>query len=125
MTELYVATIGSDQNPGTIEKPFATLARAQATLRELRRTNQQPITVLVRGGIYYLEEPLTIEPVDSGTAEAPTIFTAYPGEIPVLSGGRRLECRWQPYQASLMRCYLPEVKSGQLDFTQLFVNGKR
>jgi hypothetical protein len=33
--DLYVATGGSDSNPGTLEKPFATPGRAQAEVRKI------------------------------------------------------------------------------------------
>jgi len=125
MAEFYIATSGSDEHPGTAEKPFATFARAQAAVRELKQIDPQPITVLVRGGTYYLEKPLTFEPVDSGTATQPVTYMAYPDEIPVLSGGGKLQCCWQPYRDNIMMCPLPEVKAGLLSFTQLFVNGKR
>src|SRR5580658_9549404 len=46
----YVASAGNDANPGTIGKPFASLQRAQAALRQKRGT------VYLRGGTYYLPE---------------------------------------------------------------------
>ena len=66
-----VATGGSDDNPGTKEKPFATLSKARDAVRELKGTTQGPVWVLVRGGTYYLGEPLVFGPEDSGTAEGP------------------------------------------------------
>jgi hypothetical protein len=84
-----------------------------------------PIKVFVHGGTYYQDEPLVFGPEDSGTAEAPVIFAAFPGERITLSGGRKLDCRWKPYQDGIMMCQLPAVKEGRLLFTQLFVNGRR
>src|SRR5438270_13876798 len=43
--EVYVAPAGSDDNPGTLEKPFATIQRAQAAVGPGH-------TVFVRGGTY-------------------------------------------------------------------------
>jgi hypothetical protein len=34
--DFWVATNGRDGNPGTVEKPFATPARARAAVRQLR-----------------------------------------------------------------------------------------
>jgi len=36
-----------------------------------------------RAGTYCLPEPLTFTPEDSGTAQAPVVYRAYPGETPV------------------------------------------
>ena len=58
---------------------------------------QQPIEVQVRGGTYYLSEPLRLSGRDSGTAQFPITYTAYPGEKPILSGGKRIT-DWQAYQ---------------------------
>jgi len=122
---LYTATNGNDQNPGTLEKPFATLERAKAAVRELVKTSDKPIRVFVREGVYYLNGPLEFRSEDSGSAAAPVTYSAYTGERVTLSGGRRLNCKWKKVQNGIMACELPEVKEGILDFTQLFVNGRR
>lgn len=121
----YVATHGSDSNPGSEPKPFATLSRAQAAVRKLKRTTRGPVKVLVRGGTYYLCEPLVFGPPDSGTPEESVRYSAYPGEDVTLSGGQKLNCQWEPFRDGIMRCSLRKVKQGQLYFTQLFVNGRR
>ena len=121
----YVAEDGDDDNPGTKEEPFFTLHRARDAVREIKRTARGPITVVVRAGTYYLDAPLVFGPEDSGTAEAPITYAAYPGELVTISGGVKLDCRWRAYKDGIMMCELPAVKSGELSFTQLFVNGKR
>jgi hypothetical protein len=124
-SSLYVATSGNDRNSGSEPKPFATLARAQDAVRELKKRTQGPITVWVRKGTYYFREPLVFEPADSGSSEQPITYAAYAGELVTLSGGRRLECKWKPYKGGIMMCPVPEVKRGKVSFTQLFINGKR
>ena len=99
----YVATTGSDAwsgrhaQPisGSTDGPFATLARARDAVRELtariRSGSAMPegeIRVEVRAGRYYLREPLLLGPADSGSAGCAVTYTAYPGEEPILSGGR-------------------------------------
>ncbi|HEX4022083.1 MAG TPA: right-handed parallel beta-helix repeat-containing protein [Acidobacteriaceae bacterium] len=115
----YVSPAGNDRHPGTEEKPFATLARAQRAVR--RATRSGPTHVWMRQGTYYLETALTFGPNDSGTANAPVIYAASPGETVVLSGGRSLSCSWTPYKSGIMKTSVP----AGLDFTQLFVNGQR
>ena len=121
----YVATNGDDNNNGSEQKPFATLHKARDAVRDLKRTAGTPIKVLVRSGTYYLDESLVFGPEDSGTATAPIVYAAYPGELVTISGGQKLDCQWQPYKEGIVMCELPAVKAGELGFTQLFVNGKR
>ena len=52
------------------------------------------------------------------------LYAAYPGELVTLSGGTPLDCNWQRYKDGIMMCELPEAAKGELDFTQLFVNGR-
>lgn len=74
----YVAPTGDDDAPGTQAKPLASLARARDAVRALRRDGKTvgPITVLVRGGTYFLREPLVFSPEDN---EADRRARAWPG----------------------------------------------
>ena len=89
--EIWVSPNGSDKNSGTREKPMASLAMALRAVREMRRLHNPAISggvhIIVRGGVYRLEEPLFIRPEDAGAAESPTWIEAAAGENPVLSGG--------------------------------------
>src|SRR5579863_6766978 len=92
----YVATDGDDQAAGTKAAPFRTIAKAQAALRA-RPVKEQPISVWIRGGTYYLSGPLLFTPDDSGSAEAPVTYAAYPGERVTISGGVKLAPKWSSY----------------------------
>ncbi|MBW8034379.1 MAG: hypothetical protein FVQ79_01580 [Planctomycetes bacterium] len=118
---LYVAPDGDDSNPGTEAKPFATLERAQNAVREFKQKVPKPITVFVREGTYYLSRPLVFTAADSGTDLQPITYAAYPGEKPTISGGVKLEAKWESYRDGIMKCSVP---SG-MDFNQFFINGKR
>lgn len=78
----YVAPDGRDTNNGTEKKPFGTLLKARDAARKSKA--DAPRTIIVRGGSYY-ETELTLGPEDSGLT-----IEAYPGEKPVLYGGRRI-----------------------------------
>lgn len=125
MADFYVAVDGDDGNPGTGAKPFRTFTRAQEAVRKLKKSTKEVITVFVRRGTYYLNEPLVFTPEDSVTEEQAIIYAAYLGEKPTISGGRKIVGEWRPFRDGIMMCSLPEVKAGKLSFTQLFVNGKR
>jgi hypothetical protein len=96
---IYVSAEGDDNWSGTIaapnrnltDGPFASLTRAKDQARELKRRGTVPtggIQVLVHGGIYPLSHTLTLSPDCSGTAEAPIVWSAYPDEQVLLTGGR-------------------------------------
>ena len=121
----YVATNGRDNNQGTKKRPFETLARAKEAVKAAKQRGKKPITVLVGEGTYYQVQPVTFGPADSGTADAPVTWLAEPGKVVTISGGQKLRCRWKRYKKGIMMCELGDVKAGKLDFTQLFVNGKR
>src|SRR5947207_8762485 len=88
--EYFVAPKGSDTNPGSSAKPFATLNRAQEAVRGERATHPQTgVTVTFAAGVYHLRHRLQFTPVDSGAAaEQPVRYRAAPGASVVLSGGR-------------------------------------
>jgi len=118
---LYVAPEGNDSNPGTEAKPFATLERARNAVKSFRQVVPKPIVVFVREGTYYLSTPLIFRSEDSGTDLQPVTYAAYPGETPTLSGGMKLDARWETYLNGIMKCSVP----AGIDFNQLFINGKR
>ncbi len=93
-TDFFVGTDGSDMNPGTQTKPFATLQRARNAVRELKKRNSlggSGVTIWIKGGSYYLSEPLMLSSEDSGTENAPIVYRGCPGEQIRIVGGRRIE----------------------------------
>jgi hypothetical protein len=84
----WVSPTGKDTNAGTQDSPFATLEHARDAAHGT--VGKKPVTITLRGGIYFLKEPILFGSEDSGTAEAPGTYRAFPGERPVLSAGRPL-----------------------------------
>ncbi len=128
----FVATNGNDEwsgrlaapTPDRTDGPFRTLERARDALRRLKQTHPEAdLTVMVRGGTYYLPTPLILTPDDSGTKERPVRFFAYPGETPVLSGGRPIT-GWHRTKSGLWETQLPDVKAGKWYFRQLRVGDR-
>ncbi len=80
--EYFVAPSGSDDNPGTMSEPFATLQRAHDAV-------SAGDTVHIRGGTYRIvgvgaSSAAGILLTKSGTSDTNRIkFWAYPGEVPV------------------------------------------
>jgi parallel beta-helix repeat protein len=92
-TGVFVSPDGSDRNPGTKPRPFATLERARDSIRTLKRSRGLPwggATVWLRGGTYRLRETFKLGVHDSGTDGAPIVYRAYPHEKVAIIGGKRL-----------------------------------
>lgn len=123
---------------GSAERPFATLYQAQLAVRELLRTKGMPeggIRVVVHGGLYRLTQPLEFVPEDSGTPDLPVVYTAAPGEKPIVSGGLPIT-GWRNLSAAtpglpsaavghVWVATAPEIGAATLDFRQLYVNGTK
>lgn len=137
--DIWVAPNGSDANPGTKDKPVATVAMALRKAREMRRLNDPAIAngihIIITNGVYALSEPLFIRPEDSGTPASPTIIEAAPGAKPVISGGLSVK-GW--HKATEKIAGLPAAAQGKvwvadapaeagrlLDFRQLWINDKK
>lgn len=105
--EFYVAPDGKDGNPGTKEKPFATLEAARDAAKRGDR-------IILRGGTNRLDKTLVLGPQHSGVA-----WTAFQDERPVLSGGVPVT-GWTADTNGRFKATV------NLDnFRQLWVNGRR
>ena len=140
--DIYVAPNGQDSWSGTLpapnssytDGPFASVARAQQAVRALRKASLGlPLTAMLREGTYYLPASptspgtLTFTQEDSGTATAPVTWENYPGETPVISGGKPIGTggfglAWTHVADSLWQVQLP---AGTPNFEQLYYNGER
>jgi len=121
---IYVAPDGNDNADGSEGAPIASIQRALLEVRSRRGANR---TIYLRGGTYFLKEPLQMTERDSGEASAPLVIAAYGSERPVLSGGRRVT-GWKVERFNGRACWvaeLPDVAAGSWYFQELWVNGQR
>jgi hypothetical protein len=115
-TTLFVATNGNDTNPGTEEKPFATLERARDEIRHIKSGGPLPvggITVQVRDGVYELVRPIELTDKDSGTEKTPIVYRARRGEGVRIVGGR-VVTGWQPVTAPTILKHLDPAAQGKV-----------
>ena len=125
ITSFHVATNGDDANPGTKQKPFATLSAARKAVRELIASGlTADVTVLIGAGAYQLDEPLTFGPQDSGTKEHSITYSACPGDEVTVSGGRPIT-GWKQGEGGIWTAHVKEVEQGKWYFRHLFVSGRR
>ena len=90
--EFYVSPKGRDNNPGTKTMPWRTPQRATQGVTELlAEAPGTPVTVFFDGGRYTMDSPWIVTAAGSGSANAPVIYTAIPGETPIFSGGAEIK----------------------------------
>ena len=107
---LYVATTGNDANPGTRERPLATLEGARDAIRREKLAAKGPL-VLVGGGEYRVRETFTLTADDSGAESTPVVYRAASGETPRFTGGVRLR-GFQPVKdAAVLERLAPEARA--------------
>src|SRR5690606_2524441 len=112
---LYVSPAGNDAWSGRFSEPLpngqdgplASPHGARDKARTLGRT--APVTILFRGGEYFMPESLTLTPEDAGTREAPVVYAAVSGETPVFSTGQRIT-NWEVGDDGRWSAHLPAVQ---------------
>ncbi len=121
---LYVAPDGSDDNNGTIDHPLATIERARNIVAWLIYDGlTENVQVYLRQGNYYLNQPLVFTESDGDSTYTIT-YEAYPGENPVISGGREIT-GWAAIGNDKYTVTLPDVADGASWFRQLWKDGQR
>ena len=82
---------------------------------EAARSAPKPVTIELRDGTYFLDQPLALGAQDNGLTIA-----AASGAKPVLSGGRRVT-GWKKGDGNIWTASVP----GDFNFHELWVNGQR
>lgn len=123
---IFVSPQGSDTNPGTADKPVATLNAAVLRVREIRKSAEpvQRLEIIISGGEYTMTQPLVLTAEDSGTEESPLIIRAEQGQKAIIRGGVPVE-GWELVSPELWRAFIPQVAFNNSYFEQLYVNGER
>ena len=89
--EFYVATTGSDSNPGSESSPFLTFERARDAVRARKLAGKEEVTVNVADGMYFLKETFALEALDSGSEKHPIIYKSVNKGKAVISGATVLD----------------------------------
>jgi hypothetical protein len=117
----YMSPEGNDANAGTIDAPVATFDAAKKLVWSFKVQHPNvPVTVYLRGGRYYLKEPVVFRSEDSGTKAGPVKYKAFPGEEPHVLGGIKLDLLWERNRNGLYQAKVPEG----LVFESLFINDR-
>jgi len=89
--DFFVSPSGSDADPGSRARPFATVERARDAVRALKGEGDLPkggLTVWLRGGDYLRTNAFELTVADSGSPDVPITWRAYGDERVRLLGGR-------------------------------------
>ncbi len=114
--ELFVSPSGSDQNPGTREKPFRSLERARIGLRDLRKEAELPAggaAVIIGEGIYRLSSTFRLDSADGGTPERPVTYSAE-GSVRITGGKEVPPGAFHPVADRHVLRRLPPVARGNV-----------
>jgi parallel beta-helix repeat protein len=91
--DIYVSPAGNDSEPGSKEKPVATLEAARDLIRQYKANNSLPkggLNVWIGQGQYDQKMPLVLNENDSGEPGAPIIWRAIRDEMVTITGGRSI-----------------------------------
>jgi hypothetical protein len=123
--ELHVSPRGSDAQPGTSARPFATLERARDEIRRVKQRTGLPtggVAVWVGGGHYPVRHTFALAAEDSGSPASPIVYRAVAGETPVFTGGARLS-GFEPVRDEAIRRRLPDEARGRVYQADLKAQG--
>lgn len=123
--KIYVSN-GAEGGDGSSQSPYATLHEAANHLLSMRSSgNCQAVDILVAPGVYEAQSTLLFTNAhNSPQCGEVTIKPAVDGGKVVLSGGRHIT-NWKEESPGHWVAQLPEVKSGNWYFRQLFAGHKR
>jgi len=113
--DFFVAINGSNSNPGTLLKPFATLSRAQ---EEASKFKNEKVNIFLRTGVYYLDKTLIFTIADSRNEGKELFISSYTGEEVTIKGSKKLDLKWTFANGM----YTTQGKVPKLVFDQLYVN---
>jgi hypothetical protein len=114
---IYLAPNGLDSNPGTKEKPLASLTGARDLIRELN--TGEPVHVRIAPGDYYMTTPLELSSQD----DSPVIFEGMGADVTFYGGVKLTD--WEKVSDGLWRASTSGLCGGNFTFEQFFVNDKR
>ena len=69
--EFHVELKGNDSNPGTAQKPFATVERAVEALKGVRKASAEPVTIRIGAGRHELTRTIRLSAADT---TGPVVF---------------------------------------------------
>ncbi|MDP4226918.1 MAG: right-handed parallel beta-helix repeat-containing protein [Bacteroidota bacterium] len=114
----YVSPSGNDHNPGTLQKPFATITKARDTVRKLKKNKSIPnggITIFIRGGNYQFTSSFELTAEDAGEKNKPIRYQSYKNEKPSFIGGLLVDSKkWVPINSVARKRLHPGIDASKI-----------
>ena len=124
---LHVSAAASGGGDGTEAAPL-TLMEARDAVRSTERASRPATTVLLGGGEHFLSgDTLELTEQDGGSAGAPVVWAAAPGEEAVISGASNLDLSWSKWtgEGAAAGVFVADLPADAPDFKSLYVDGNR
>ncbi len=110
---IFVSPEGDDQDDGSFEKPYRTLEKVKSVVRGRVDDAKGDIVVTLRGGDYFLDEPLRFTEKDSGKNFNKVVYRAYPDEVPVIKGGWKVK-GWEASENGIFRAKMEQGRQFEM-----------
>lgn len=117
----YIATNGSDSNPGTLSQPFATIQKARDVVRTINSNMTGDIIVYIEQGTYNITSTVVFDDRDSGTNGYKIYYKNYNAVGSADFNGGQAVTGWTQYSGNI---YMANVGTSWT-FDELFENGVR
>jgi hypothetical protein len=115
-TTFFVSPGGKNTNPGTKEKPFASIDHAKLQARKI----PGPVVIKLLEGVYYLKQPIVFTSEDAGKRNKTLTITNFNNQKVIISGALPLKLKWKKYKKGIWQA----EADYDIFFDELFVNGK-
>ncbi len=110
--DIYVAVDGNDNNPGTKDKPLATLEGAKKKVDEIWESAKDGVKVAFMAGNYGSLNNVVFEEKDGGSAEKPITYCAYGDGDVVFSNGILIpQSEFKPIDESEKKLFTAEAQA--------------
>ena len=114
---VFLSPNGSDDQPGTKQKPVRNLSRAMELVKDaLEDEHTRTIHVYFREGEYPVHETVVLDAETFGETDVSLVFRPFKNEQAVITGGVMIES-WQP--ASTLPDRFPEEAQGNIWKTRI------
>ena len=124
--QFYISPNGKDDNPGTKSYPFSSINVALEKIAQMRKNTHltNDVDIIVRGGTYYITEPIIITP-NKWDGNGKLTIRGEKNKTPIIKGSLRLQ-HFVKISDKLWKMDISQfISRNKLEIQQLFINGRR
>ena len=124
--QFYISPNGKGDNPGTKNYPFSSINDALEKIAQMRKNTHltNDVDIIVRGGTYYITEPIIITP-NNWDGNGKLTIRGEKNNTPIIKGSLRLQ-HFEKISDKLWKMDISQfITRNKLEIQQLFINGRR